>query len=120
MPLQIKRIYEAVLPQDGKRILIDRLWPRGVSKERASLNEWFKDIVPSPTLRKSFSHKEEYFEKFSQDYLYELQNIPQKQKLCQQLLLWSKEGMVTLLYAAKSPTINHAVVLLHFLQNPPN
>jgi len=119
MPLQIKRIYDAEAPEDGKRVLVDRLWPRGVSKERADLDGWFKDVSPSPDLRKWFGHQPERFEEFRGRYLLELAHDADnasKQSELQQLRDWSKESMVTLLYGAKSPTINHAIVLLGFLE----
>ena len=72
--LQIKRVYETPDKHDGIRILVDRLWPRGVKKEDAHLNYWLKDIAPSPDLRKWFNHKPEKFKEFSQKYKEELQS----------------------------------------------
>ncbi len=69
MKVQIKRIYEPRSKEDGFRLLIDRLWPRGVSKEKAALNGWMKDISPSPELRKWFDHKEENFKEFKTRYI---------------------------------------------------
>jgi uncharacterized protein YeaO (DUF488 family) len=116
MPIQIKRIYDPEAPTDGKRILVDRLWPRGVSKERADLYGWFKDISPTPDLRTWFNHEPEHFEEFRQRYLQELEVDPDKQPEITQVLELSKQNIVTLLYGAKSPTINHAIVLQEFLQ----
>lgn len=107
-PIKIKRIYEHPLPEDGIRILVDRLWPRGVKKENASINYWYKEITPSPGLRKWFGHKEENFEKFAQLYSEELKF--QKERLSEIKNL-SYEQPVTLLYAAKDPKINHAIIL---------
>lgn len=109
--LIIKRIYEQPSEDDGYRVLIDRLWPRGVSKQNAKLSEWNKDIAPSPDLRVWFGHKEENFEEFKNRYVSELSANPSASAFrdkCQRML---SEGNVTLLYGAKSPTCNHAVIL---------
>ena len=116
MAIQIKRIYEAANETDGARILIDRLWPRGVSKERAMLSGWYKDIAPSPQLREWFCHDAEKFSLFTQQYRQELATEPAKIKLEEELAALAEKGMVTLLYAAKDPAINHAVVLLQFMR----
>lgn len=115
MPLQIKRIYEPAQESDGVRILVDRLWPRGISKERARLDEWEKDLAPSGELRRWFGHKPENFEKFSERYRAELGASPQAQKDAEKILQLSGKGMVTLLYGAKDPHINQAVALMHYL-----
>jgi len=112
MKVQIKRIYEPPSKEDGFRLLVDRLWPRGVSKERAALNGWMKDISPSPELRKWFCHKEEHFKEFKTHYLAELRHNPAVQEL--QTIL-KEHKTVTLLYGARDPKINHAIVLLEFL-----
>jgi uncharacterized protein YeaO (DUF488 family) len=78
MKVQIKRIYEDKEENDGKRILVDRIWPRGVSKEDASLDEWLKEIAPSPDLRKWFNHEPERFEQFKNEYMKELDNDEDK------------------------------------------
>jgi uncharacterized protein YeaO (DUF488 family) len=110
--IQIKRIYDRPAKTDGVRILVDRLWPRGVSKEAAHLDSWMKDIAPSPELRTWFDHKPEKFEAFSERYIAELIHRPAIKEM---KLFISKHKTVTLLYGAKSPTINHAVVLQKFL-----
>lgn len=114
MSLQIKRIYDEPSAADGYRILVDRLWPRGVSKERARLDEWLKDIAPSPELRTWFGHKPERFEEFKARYEAELDNNPAVGRL--NALIRSHEA-VTLVYAAHDPTVNHARVLLAYLKN---
>jgi len=116
MPFQIKRIYEPAQAADGQRILTDRLWPRGVTKERAALSRWLTDISPSTELRKWFGHQPGRFAEFSQRYQQELQTDQDKQAAVQYLLRLSQNDMVTLLYAAKSPTVNHAIILLEFLE----
>ena len=115
MTFQIKRIYEVASPQDGKRVLVDHLWPRGVSKEKAALDLWLKEIAPSPELRIWFNHQEDHFKLFREKYLNELDHDPNKQESIQNLISLGKDNLVTLLYGAKSPTINHAIVLLEFL-----
>lgn len=112
----IKRIYAPASPQDGYRVLVDRLWPRGVSKQRAALDAWMKDVAPTPALREWFGHQPERFEAFKTKYLLELETDSAKQPGVQALLQKAGQGVVTLLYGAKSPTVNHAVVLQQFLQ----
>jgi uncharacterized protein YeaO (DUF488 family) len=92
--------------------LVDRLWPRGVSKERAHLELWLKDIAPSPPLRQEFAHMQERFEDFRAQYEDELASNPAVDQL---LALAAQQGKVTLLYAARDPDVNHAKVLLEFL-----
>ena len=111
--LQIKRVYEAASPSDGIRILIDRLWPRGIKKSEARLDYWFKDVAPSPDLRKWFGHIRERFEEFSKEYVNELES--NKTPHIEQIRDMLKSKNVTLLYAAKDHEINHAVVLKNFI-----
>ncbi len=101
-------------PDDGVRILVDRLWPRGVKKEDAHLDYWFKDITPSSDLRKWFGHKPERFEEFSKNYVDELKYQPTTIKQIKDML---KNKNVSLVYAAKDPEINHAIVLENFIKN---
>ena len=110
--IQIKRIYEAAAADDGFRVLIDRLWPRGISKERAALDDWWKDIAPSPELRTWFGHKEERFAEFAEKYRVELSTgtaAPMHMVTVSEHLAAGEN--VTLLYGAKDPKINQAVVL---------
>lgn len=116
MSIQIKRIYEAPAETDGKRILVDRLWPRGVSRERAALDAWDKDVAPSPELRIWFGHAPERMEEFAVCYRHELATDPARQQAVQALLKLAKAGPITLLYAAKDPKVNHALVLRQYLQ----
>ena len=111
MPIQIKRIYEDVAETDGKRILVDRLWPRGISKERAHLDLWLKEIAPSAELRKEFNHQTEYWLCFQQKYYQELGSNPHVNELREM----EKYEMLTLLYAAKDLKINHALVLKNYV-----
>lgn len=112
----LKRIYEPYEKADGDRILIDRLWPRGISKEEAKLTEWAKDIAPSSELRKWFCHKEELFEEFKMRYLDELRTDKQKSEKVTELCHRSKNQTLTLIYAAKDPVHNHARVLWEEMQ----
>ena len=108
----IKRIYDAPADDDGCRVLVDRLWPRGVSKEAARLDLWLKDIAPSPPLRQEFGHMKERFEDCRLKYRQELENNPAVATL---LDLAATHGRVTLLYGARDPETNHARVLLEFI-----
>jgi uncharacterized protein YeaO (DUF488 family) len=110
--LRIKRVYEPPAPDDGVRILVDRLWPRGLSKEAAALDHWFKDIAPSPELRTWFDHREDRFDEFKQRYRIELKANP----ALADFRKLTKSGKVTLLYAAHDQKVNHAVVLADYIQ----
>ncbi|MEH7419171.1 DUF488 family protein [Neobacillus drentensis] len=112
----IKRIYEPYDEMDGFRILVDRLWPRGISKDAARLSFWFKEIAPSNELRKSFCHVPELFEEFRSRYLEELRTDEEKRDLVRKILELSADGRVTLLYGAKEPIYNHAQVLMEELK----
>ncbi len=116
MAFQMKRIYDPPQESDGIRLLVDRLWPRGVSKERANLDGWVKALAPSPQLRAWFGHRAENFAGFSLQYRAELDASAQAQAAAAQAVSQSREGMVTLLYAAKDPAINHAVILMEYLR----
>ncbi|MDL2405857.1 DUF488 family protein [Rhizobium calliandrae] len=109
--LKLKRAYEEPASEDGRRVLVDRLWPRGLSRGEAKLADWIKDVAPSPELRKWFGHKPERFADFRERYRQELASNPAVQTLRH------LDGPATLLYGAKDPVHNHAVVLLEFLKN---
>lgn len=111
MYVPIKRVYEAPLASDGMRILVDRLWPRGVSKQRAAIDLWMKDIAPTTELRQWFAHRAEHWTEFSQRYRQALLANPALDIL-QQL---ATERQVTLIYAAKNPDMNHALIIQHLL-----
>jgi uncharacterized protein YeaO (DUF488 family) len=111
----MKRVYESFDETDGCRILIDRLWPRGISKEAAKLSYWLKDLAPSNELRKWFCHKPELFEEFRRRYLEELRRDEQKLDYIRTILEIETKGPVTLLYGAKDPVHNHALVLMEEL-----
>jgi len=108
MKIRIKRVYEQPDKQDGRRILVDRLWPRGLTKEKASVDLWLKDIAPSTALRKWFSHDPDKWEAFKERYLAELKSNSEQIRLLKQEL---DKGVVTLVYGAKDKEHNEAVVI---------
>ncbi len=115
MELRIKRIYDTPSDSNGIRILVDRLWPRGVSKERAKLDLWLKEITPSTELRKWYGHKPERHEEFKKLYRQELMEDPVHQEKVDYVCKLLKEDDVTILYAAKDPKHNHAIILKEYI-----
>lgn len=115
MSVRIKRVYEPAEASDGRRVLVDRVWPRGLTKEQAALDCWMKDIAPSSALRAWFGHAPERFAEFRRKYEEELAG-QEAQAPLGQLRQWSGEGAVTLLYGAKDERHNQAVVLLQWLE----
>lgn len=115
--LKIKRIYLPYDEEDGYRILIDRLWPRGISKTNAAIDEHCKNIAPSTEIRKTFGHKEENYKAFAENYRNELANNNDAMPFvehCRELL---EDDNVTLLYGAKSETCNHAIILRDWIMS---
>ena len=112
MKLKIKRVYESPEKADGTRILIDRLWPRGLSREKAAVNLWLKEIAPSTELRKWFDHDPKKWEEFHTRYRDELKA---NEEAVGRLRDEMKKGVVTLVYGAKDEEHNDAVVLQDFL-----
>lgn len=113
--IQIKRIYEGKSEKDGFRILTDRLWPRGVAKEKAAIDYWAKDISPSTYLRKWYNHEEELFPRFRELYREELDKNPEKEAFIQLVQEKLEREDVTLLFASKEEKRNQAVVLAEWL-----
>jgi uncharacterized protein YeaO (DUF488 family) len=113
MPFTIKRVYDAASASDGIRVLVDRLWPRGMTKVRARIEHWMKDIAPSPELRTWFGHRPERFAEFGRRYASELAHNP----LLAELRALGDGQAVTLVYAARDPEVNHARVLQSALNN---
>jgi uncharacterized protein YeaO (DUF488 family) len=111
--LKIKRVYESLDQNDGRRILVDRLWPRGLSKEKATIYLWLKDIAPSTELRKWFGHDPKRWRGFRERYHIELKNHADQIELVKSNV---KEGPVTLVYGARDQEHNEAVVLKQFLE----
>ncbi len=108
MKIRIKRVYEQPDKHDGRRILVDRLWPRGLTREKTSIDLWLKDIAPSTALRKWFGHDPDKWEAFKERYLAELKNNSEQIRLLKQEL---DKGVVTLVYGAKDKEHNEAVVI---------
>lgn len=115
--VQVRRIYDPPAADDGYRVLVDRLWARGVSKERAHLNEWCKDVAPSTDLRKWYNHDPERFAEFAQRYRTELHD-PDHATAFAHLRELAQSGTLTLLTAAKRSDISEAQVLADLLANP--
>jgi uncharacterized protein YeaO (DUF488 family) len=113
MQAEIKRIYDDPDPTDGTRILVDRLWPRGLSKEKARFDLWMKEVAPSSTLRKWFDHKAERWPEFQARYREELRGNPALEDLRER----AAAGTVTLLYGSRNREFNHAAVLADILKN---
>jgi uncharacterized protein YeaO (DUF488 family) len=112
MGFTMKRVYEPADASDGYRVLVDRLWPRGVRKERAGLDEWAKDVAPSPALRTEWHHNRERFDEFAARYRDELDANPAAEAL---LATGREQDRVTLLFGARDEQVNHAAVLLAWL-----
>jgi len=112
--IRIKRAYEPACEIDGTRMLVDRLWPRGLSKKRAALTIWMKEIAPSTELRTWFGHDPNRFEEFSKRYRIEL---AANNAAVEKAIGFVKLGPVTLLYAAHDEVHNHAVVLAQYLRD---
>jgi len=111
--IKLKRAYDKLSRDDGSRILVERLWPRGLTKQRAALDHWLKEIAPSPELRKSFGHDPAKWEQFQKRYWKELE---EKTEAVQMLKQKSRQGTVTLVYAARDVEHNGALALKRFLE----
>ncbi len=111
--LKTKRVYESVETSDGARFLVDRLWPRGIKKEKLKMEAWLKDVAPSPNLRKWFAHDPAKWQEFQQRYRAELESNPDAWK---PILEPAKQGDVTLLYSARDTEHNNALLLKEFLE----
>jgi uncharacterized protein YeaO (DUF488 family) len=113
MSIHLKRAYNAPATSDGYRVLVDRLWPRGISKEGIKIDLWLKEIAPSDDLRKWFGHDPEKWNEFKKRYFKELDDRPDVVK---QLADKVNQGPVTLVFAAKDEEFNNAVAIKEFLQ----
>lgn len=114
MKVQIKRIYEAPAADDGNRIFVDRLWARGLKKEKAGLDAWEKELAPSTELRKWYGHDPEKFEEFQNRYRAELDANPDAAAFAEKIA--GSDGTVTLLYGAKNGKTSNAAVLKEWLE----
>ena len=113
MSVRVKRIYDRASADDGYRVLVDRVWPRGISKDEAGLDEWARELAPSKDLRKWFGHKPERFDEFRTRYRAELEAHEDELKA---LRGRSRRGTVTLLFGARDTEHNNAVVLAEVLK----
>lgn len=114
MDIQLKRIYEPAGPEDGFRVLVDRVWPRGVAKEQAKLDAWPRELAPSKELRKWFDHDPDKWEAFKESYFRELR---QHKGRLGEILDMAGKARVTLVYASKEERYNNAVALKSFLES---
>lgn len=112
--IQLKRAYDPVSAEDGYRILVERLWPRGLTKEKAAVDLWLKEIAPSPELRKWFGHDPEKWKEFSRRYREELDDNTEAVSQLRQVL--KKEDTVTFVYAARDTEHNSALLLRDYLK----
>ncbi len=108
--IKLKRAYEPAAPADGHRVLVERLWPRGVKKEELALDEWLKDVAPSPELRTWFAHDPERWPEFQRRYRAELRTSAAREKIAE-LARRASEGTVTFVFAASDPEHNSALLL---------
>ena len=113
MRVKLKRVYDPPAPDDGVRILVDRLWPRGMTKQAGAGDEWLRDASPSPTLRKWFAHDPRRWRGFLQRYFRELDGKPEVVARLRKLMT---DKRVTLVYGARDPEMNQAVALKHYLE----
>jgi uncharacterized protein YeaO (DUF488 family) len=113
MSIQIKRAYEPASPRDGVRVLVDRLWPRGISRDKLKLDAWMKELAPSNELRKWFHHDVEHWSEFEKRYFKELGQQPEK---VAELRKQARRRTVTLVYGARDETHNNAVALKKYLE----
>jgi uncharacterized protein YeaO (DUF488 family) len=111
--IEVKRAYEEPQKKDGLRILVDRMWPRGVKKEKAAIDEWTKDIAPSSKLRKWFSHDPEKWQEFKRRYFKELK---EKNDLVKRIKEKAKDQTITLIHSAKDVKYNNAVALKEYIE----
>lgn len=114
--IRLKRAYDAPAPGDGCRVLVDRLWPRGITKEAAHIDLWLKEIAPSAELRKWFQHDPARWEEFRRRYQHEIENHPEA---LTQLQAEVHKGPVTLVYGAKDQAHNNAAALKEFVESHP-
>lgn len=115
--IKLKRAYDAIGENDGYRVLVDRLWPRGIKKEELEHDWWPKEMAPSNDLRKSFNHDEGKFSQFKKEYIKELNNNDHKDEFIKRIEEQLNKTSITLLYAAKDTEHNQAVVLKEWIED---
>ena len=113
--VHVRRVYDEPEPDDGTRVLVDRIWPRGLTKDKARLDQWVKQVAPSTKLRRWYSHDPERFEEFGRRYLEELKDAERAQAL-KHLRELAKSGTLTLLTATKHAEISEAAVLADLIR----
>lgn len=113
MEIRLKRVYEPATPEDGVRILVERLWPRGLSKEKAHIDHWFKEAAPSTALRRWYGHDVERWPEFRKKYMAELEEMPEVVSELRQLIAGKT---ATFVYASRTQEHNSALVLKEFLE----
>jgi uncharacterized protein YeaO (DUF488 family) len=114
MTVQIKRVYETAGPDDGYRVLVDRLWPRGISKEKAKVDGWEREVAPSDALRKWFGHDPSRWDELRERYRRELEE-PERKRILETLKEKARSGRLTLVYGAKDEVHNQAAVLMEII-----
>ncbi|MCL4341676.1 MAG: DUF488 family protein [Candidatus Thermoplasmatota archaeon] len=114
MDISVKRVYDKFSERDGFRILVERLWPRGISREKAGIDLWVKEIAPSTELRKRFGHDDDKWDQFKSDYAKELRANPEVGHI---LEIIESKGRVTLIYSARNTEHNSAVFLKEYLES---
>ena len=111
--IKVKRVYDPASPSDGRRVLVDRLWPRGMKKEDAAIDEWLKDIAPSNELRKWYAHDPAKWSEFRKRYKAELKD---KTEIIDRLRQEARKSTVTLLFSSRETELNNAVALKEFIE----
>ncbi|MEJ2182733.1 MAG: DUF488 family protein [Nitrospirota bacterium] len=114
MPVKVKRVYEKPAGADGRRVLVDRVWPRGMKKEEAALDLWLKEVAPSTALRKWYGHDPEKWEEFKARYFKELKKKEEEIRTLRNLM---NKGTLTLLFGSKEEKLNNAAALREYLKN---
>lgn len=112
--VRVKRVSDEPEPADGRRVLVDRVWPRGARKERVAYDEWLREVAPSPDLRRWFGHDPARFDEFAARYRAELADGPPAEALAR-LREWTRAGPVTLLTSTRDPAVAHTAVLVDLL-----
>jgi uncharacterized protein YeaO (DUF488 family) len=117
MEIRLKRAYDPPAPDDGRRVLVDRIWPRGIARDDLRIEAWLKDLAPSPGLRKWFGHDPDRWQKFKERYARELDQ--RRPDALAQLVELTKAGRITLVFGAKDTQHNNAVALKEYLEGRP-
>jgi len=113
--VKIRRVYDPPFESEGKRYLVDGLWPRGIKKESLGLEAWLKNIAPTPTLRKWFSHDPEKWEEYKRRFRLELRD-PEKERVLEELAQQARTGDITLLFATRDREHNNGVVIKEIIE----